>query len=261
MFELHNKDMKQTWKFINQIIAHKTNMTNGSNTTIEQTQCEKLNVYFTNVGKTFSSKLKPTLFSYKPFLKQPFTKSFFLVPTDPNEIQFLISSLKNKNTTSSHDIPTKFLKLSNNLISSWLANYFNHCMTEGEFPDLMKIAQVTPVPKIPHPSKLTDYRPISVLPSLSKVFEKILYRRIYHFLTENNLLTPHQYGFRTNYSTEMAITAIHDKLLKTSDDKLIICAIFLDLSKAFDHVNRISYYQNCHTTKLEEFPINRSLGI
>jgi len=74
----------------------------------------------------------------------------------------------------------------------------------------------------------------SVLPVLSKLFEKVLYHRVYHYLTEHNLIGKRQHGFRENHSTELAITTIYDELLWNFDNKLISCSLFLDLSKAFD---------------------------
>ena len=84
------------------------------------------------------------------------------------------------------------------------------------------------------PSSSSEYRPISVLPVLSKLFEKILYHRVHSYLTEHNLIDKRQYGFRENRSTELAITSIYDDLLSNFDNKLITCSLFLDLSKAFD---------------------------
>ena len=75
---------------------------------------------------------------------------------------------------------------------------------------------------------------ISVLPVLSKLFEKVVYHRVYSYLTEHNLIDKRQYGFGENHSTELAITTIYDELLKNFDNKLITCSLFLDLSKAFD---------------------------
>ena len=82
------------------------------------------------------------------------------------------------------------------------------------------------------PSSSSEYRPISVLPVLSKLFEKILYHRVHSYLTEHNLIDKRQYGFRENHSTELAITTIYDELLRNFDKKLITCSLFL--SKAFD---------------------------
>jgi len=119
---------------------------------------------------------------------------------------------------------------------SWLA-FFNKCVAKGEFPNLLKIAQITPIPKITSPKFPNDYRPISILPTLSKVFEKVIYSRLYSFVTSNCILSPQQYGFRTNHSTELAIAAIYDDMICNKDNKLISCTLFLDLSKAFDCVD------------------------
>jgi len=110
-------------------------------------------------------------------------------------------------------------------------------MAKGEFPNLLKIAQITPIPKITSLKSPNDYRPISILPTLSKVFEKVIYSRLYSVVTSNCILSPQQYGFRTNLSAELAISAIYDDMFCNKDNKLITCTLYLDLSKAFDCVD------------------------
>ena len=139
-----------------------------------------------------------------------------------------------KSKSSPNDIPSKFLKIASGIVSEWLSKLFKKCMPTGEFPDSWKIAHITPIPKVHSPSSSSEYRPISVLPVLSKLFEKILYHRVYSYLTEHDLIDKRQYGFRENHLTELAITTIYDELVKNFDDKLISCSLFLDLSKAFD---------------------------
>ena len=84
---------------------------------------------------------------------------------------------------------------------------------------------------------MNDFRPISLLPILSKIFEKIIAKKMMKFMNKNNILTDSQFGFRTNNSTELAVTSIYDKLLQNLDDKKVTCSIFLDLKKAFDSVD------------------------
>jgi len=176
----------------------------------------------------------PPPVTYRHFLKNINSKnSLFLASTDVYEIQRLIKNLKTKSNSSANDIPSKYLKIASCIVSEWLSN-FNKCMTIGEFPDSWKIAHITPIPKVHIPSSSSKYRPISVLPVLSKLFEKVLYHRVYSYLTEHNLIDKRQYGFRENHSTEPAITTIYDELLRNFDNKLITCSLFLDLSKAFD---------------------------
>ena len=105
------------------------------------------------------------------------------------EIQLLIKNLKMKSNSSPNDIPYKFLKIANCIVSEWLSKLFNKCMTTGEFPDSWKIATITPIPKVHSPGSPSEYRPISVLPVLSKLFENVLYHRVYSYLTEHNLIT------------------------------------------------------------------------
>ena len=92
-------------------------------------------------------------------------------------------------------------------------------------------------PKITSPKSLNDHRLISILPTLSKVFENVIYSRLYSFVTSNCILSPQQYGFRTNHSIELAIAAIYDDMICNKDNKLITCTLFLELSEAFDCVD------------------------
>ena len=97
-----------------------------------------------------------------------------------------------ESNSSPSDIPSKCLKIASCIVSEWLSNFFNECMTIGEFSDSWKIAHITPIPKIHNPSSSSQYRPISVLPELSKLFEKVLYHRICSNLTQYNLIDKRQ---------------------------------------------------------------------
>ena len=155
-----------------------------------------------------------------------------LPPISADEIRQIIVSLKCKTTSNFYDMPAKFLKISASGLSSWLSEFFNKCMVKGDYPNLLKIAQITPIPKITSPKSPNDHRPISILPTLFKVFEKVSYSRLCSFVTSNCILSQQQYGFRTNHSTELPIAAIYDDLIFNEDNKLITCTLFLDLNKS-----------------------------
>ena len=122
------------------------------------------------------------------------------------------------------------------IISFFLSELFNLCLSTGTYPDLMKVAEVIPIFKKGQKDKLTNYRPISLLSQFNKIFEKLLHSRIYSYPSKFNLFSERQFGFRKNNSTSLAICNIYDELLNNVDEGKYSCCIFLDLSKAFDSV-------------------------
>ena len=124
----------------------------------------------------------------------------------------------------------------------------NQSFEVGVFPDMLKSAKVTPIHKKESKLNHLNYRPISLLSVFSKIFEKLIYLRIYLFLTKNNLISNKQFGFRSNYSTNHALVSITERIKSLLDDTQFVCGIFIDLEKAFDTVNheilceKLNYY-------------------
>ena len=113
----------------------------------------------------------------------------------------------------------------------------NQSLCTGIFPDKLKIANIKPIYKKDDPHVPDNYRPISLLPSISKVFEKVAFLQLYDYFTENELIYDSQYGFRKLHSTELAAIELTDKIYTSLDNKKQPLAIFLDLSKAFDTID------------------------
>ena len=134
-------------------------------------------------------------------------------------------------------ISNKVLKASCDVILPFLERLFNLCINEGTYPDCYKVAKVTPLFKGGDKQDRNSQRPISLLPSLGKLFEKIISVRILHHFNDLNLFSEHQFGFREGFTTEFAILDIYEKLINNLDNGLNSCAIFLDLAKAFDSVS------------------------
>ena len=131
-------------------------------------------------------------------------------------------------------ISTHLLKEISLLIAEPLSLIINQSLCSGIFPSKLKIAKVIPLHKKNEKDLLDNYRPISLLPSISKVFERIVYNQLYSYLTTNGILFKSQYGFRKLHSTETAAIELTDTLLQNLDNGDIPITIFLDLSKAFD---------------------------
>ncbi|XP_065639530.1 uncharacterized protein LOC136072288 [Hydra vulgaris] len=107
----------------------------------------------------------------------------------------------------------------------------------GVFPDALKIAKVIPIYKGNDHSNITNYRPISLLSVFSKLFERVIYNRIFEYITKNNLFYPKQFGFQKNHSTEHAIVEIVNQITDRFDNNKFTLGVFIDLSKAFDTVD------------------------
>ena len=107
------------------------------------------------------------------------------------------------------------------------------------FPTCFKTVQVTPLHEGGERLDRNSYRPISLLPALGKLLEKIILVRVLNFLNKHSLLSKHQFGFRPKFSTEYAIFDLYEKLIHNLDSGLTTCTIFLDLAKAFDTVDHV----------------------
>ena len=150
------------------------------------------------------------------------------------EVENLIGSLPNKTSSGYDKISNILLKELQSCVSSPLSIIFNKSLSMGCFPDQMKNADVIPLYKGGNRRILTNYRPISLLLTLSKLLEKIMYKRVYEFLDINHALYDSQYGFRKKHSCEHAISKLLSNIVKGFEKREFTISIFLDLSKAFD---------------------------
>lgn len=137
-----------------------------------------------------------------------------------------------------HDmIPLKSLKSSVCVTLPYITDIFNCCIATSEFPIDWKIAKVIPIGKIDNPLEEKDYRPISILSALSKIFEAILSKQLNDYLTQYSLLSPFQSGYRKTCSTITALIKIENDVRETLDRKNVTVMALLDFSKAFDSID------------------------
>ena len=196
------------------------------------TLCE----YFANIGANMAKNVPQNSNSFKVFTNSCI-QSFVLPEICEEEVNSCIDNIKSGSAQGSDEIPPKFVKLSKCIISPLLTKLFNKCIKQETFLDSFKIAHAMPIPKVSSPKSFDVLRPISLLPAFSKIFEKILETKMNKFLDKNKIITPSQFGFRTNSSTELAITTPYDKLLTNLNENKVSFSLFLDIKKAFDSVN------------------------
>ena len=150
----------------------------------------------------------------------------------PDEIVRVISALPNKGNKIK-TVPTFIFKRISDIISPIVCDLFNESLNDGIFPDVLKVAEVIPVHKGGSSTCINNYRPISTLSILSKLFEKLMKHRLLRYLESIDFFIRHQFGFRSDCDTNDAILEFLDHTYKSFDRKRSVVSVFLDLSKAF----------------------------
>ena len=145
------------------------------------------------------------------------TNSIFFFPTDTQEISKLITSLKAKKSSGHDDLSSWLLKTLSAEITEPLCYLVNKSLEEGIMPYELKIAKVIPIFNAKERNQLKNYRPISLLSSISTIFEKVVFKRLYTFI--NDKLYPSQYGFRQKHSTIHAVTEFHNDIINSFENK------------------------------------------
>ena len=157
-----------------------------------------------------------------------------MTPCTEPEVSKLIQQLPSKMSSGHDNISNILLKCIGPCVVSPLVTIFNESLTMGIFPDVMKLAEVVPLYKTKAKFLETNYRPISLLTTISKVLEKIMYCRVYTFLNDNEQLYESQYGFHNRHSCDNAVGEVISQIVKNLESNQTSIALFLDLSKAFD---------------------------
>ena len=134
----------------------------------------------------------------------------------------IIENLKNKTSTGIDGISNQLLKSEKNVLVKPITTIINQMIVTGIFADNLKISKVIPLYKTKDQTPLSNYRPIALLPSISKIFEYVLLEQITNYLLDNNTLSPQQYGFRSNHSTELAALNLVDELTYKLDRGIIL---------------------------------------
>ena len=255
-FKENSKNLRKIWQGVREIISLKTKSNSDISLQISNSISsdpklisETFNNFFSEVASNIRSKIPPSRHHFSEWLKSPNINSIFISPTSSSEILKILNSFKTSKATGPNSIPVRLLNTISVEISVILAELINLSFSTGIFPSKLKEAVVIPVFKIKgSPLSAENYRPISLLSNIDKIYQKLMHKRLIYFLDKCNCLYSQQFGFRTNHSTSTALINCTEKIRKALDSGNHVCTVLIDLQKAFDTVDhnilfsKLSFY-------------------
>ena len=255
-------DNKKFWKAVKPLFSEKC-IVNRAITLIDGNEiiskdievAEKLNEFFSNAVKKldikgyepptpeldlyeisniiFKFKTHPSIIKIKDMIH--ITQKFSFLTTDTASFAKEIHKMNSNKPTTFNNIPVKILIENCDLLAPHINQIYNNSILSSKFPALLKRAEITPAHKKDDKTKMDNYRPVSILPSISKLFERNMYDQIYDYM--DNHLSKYLCGFRKGYSTQHCLMVMLEKFRKALDKNMIAGALLTDLSKAFDCLN------------------------
>lgn len=221
---------RDIWKLIN------NHRGKHSNSTLPEAHdlgllANDFNKFFTTVPSNSTHNVVPSC----DFTRNP--QSFYFFPTCENELVSITHTLKASRSCGVDDIPPSFLKKCPECFIAPLTHIINLSFERGVFPSYLKQAIVIPIFKKGDHNDICNYRPISLLTTFSKLFEKIVHDRLVSFLCKYSLIGRYQHGFLKGKNTETALYDFISFIIISLENRLIPCGVLLDLSKAFDSID------------------------
>lgn len=252
-------DIKKTWTKIDEILNRRKSYStfpehfnvNGKLITDKKEIANNFNKFFTTIGPELADKIGTTTSTFTDYLDEKNEAKLILNPVSDKDVAKVIDGLQTKTSFGYDSISSKLIKIMKPVVISALTIIINQSLKRGIFPDKLKIARVIPLYKKDDDKLFTNYRPISLLPTFSKIFEKIIANQFKDYFEQNQYFYKGQYGFRTNHSTELAAIDLIEKIISNMDNGRTPLCIFIDMSKAFDTLNH-----NILINKLKHYGIN-----
>ena len=213
----HRNNIAETWQILRTVIGkHLKHSSYPNHFIVEGSKVDNkteianvFNNFFTNIGPDLANNIRtPTKTSVYDYLTSRNKKSLFLSPIDEREVISVVNGCKSKTSTDCDDIDFRLIKSVITSIVKPITHIFNLSFQTGTFPEKMKIAKVIPLFKSGSKNYFNNYRPISLLPQLSKILEKLYSNRLNTFTKTCDILNPCQYGFREKMSTTHALVKV-----------------------------------------------------
>ena len=252
-FTRHVGNGQKTWQTIDNALNRKPPKSTPGTISIDSKLCtnkkdiaNEFNNYFATICA--NNQIPDINTHYTSYLNTPIESTFNFEHIDNATTMHHLSKLTPSHSCGHDNLSAITLKSIANEICECITLIINQSITTGIFPDQLKVAKVVPIFKKNDQSDIKNYRPISVLPTISKLFENVMQTQLMEYFTSHNLLASQQYGFRSNRSTELAALELMDRNVNCMNQNSCPINIYLDLSKAFDSLkydillSKLHYY-------------------
>lgn len=225
---------KTIWRLVN-----KERTTNIVSKKVADLTADDFNSFFVTIAEKIISMVNVDATDPFEFLnKTPKpSHSFFMSPVVTSDVKEAILSLKNTSCLDHYEMSSAMLKSTVDSLLEPLSILYNKCITEGCWPDNLKISKILPIHKKGDIDDPNNYRPIAIVPIIGKIFEKIVKQKLIDYLEIKKILSPQQFGFRKQKSTIKALVNVIDTVIEGFDAGTSSVATLFDLTKAFDCVN------------------------
>ena len=242
-FSQYKNDLVKSWRVLKEVINRRKKskmsskfLINGKVVTDNNAIAESFNQFYVNIGTSLASKIPTTDADPIDYVKENVTRCIQVTPVNESEVIEILKKLKNS-SPGWDGISPHIVKMTYSIFIKPLVHICNLSIMNGVFPNELKVAKVIPLYKGGDSMLLVNYRPVSILPVLSKLFERLMYNRLFQFIEELELLYYLQFGFRKFHSTSLALMYLVDKISKALHEGDYVLGVFIDFSKAFDTVN------------------------
>ena len=246
----NKNDMKKTWDVLREAISKQKktseNITelsfDGETVTDNLQMANKLNNFFVSMADDIVKNINPPLQGDHTIHMPNIESSFIFNHITPLTLKDIVSEMENKVSSDLFEMSNSLIKKIINVVAEPLCHIFNRSLTTGYIPVQLKDAKVVPIYKLNQKSgtykKLpANYRPISLLPIISKLLEKVVGKQLLDFLAANKIIHKHQYGFQPNKSTIHPMVHLLNEIGSAKKDKKVSIGIFMDISRAFDCIS------------------------